>query len=403
MTAQSAAQNDSKSAVQDLEVKDASLIFNSVWARLEEEHGRENLRFPKEIIWLNGAPGSGKGTHTDFIRQFRDLTAPPVVVSDLLDSEEAQRMKDAGMLVGDREVTRLVFEALLNPVNVTGAVVDGYPRSKVQVECLKQLYSKMLEMREDFRQTLLTERFPKPHFHIVVLFVEERESVNRQIRRGKEIIAHNEKVRQSGVGEERELRKTDLSEEAALRRYKTFKDVTYESLKSLREVFFYHFINAHGPIAEVQQRIVRELQYQSSLELDPSTLDRLSAIPIASSLVTHARQELVNRLDNYERHHPDLFKRIIDIVQEHFMPIVRRHAISGQSFINTEDPIFEEPRATQMMLDVFSERGFHASIDLHKVEIPESIDPKTFKIATKVKKVWRVRISFAGTDIRLRR
>ena len=86
------------SKIQDLEVKDAHIIFNSVWASLEDELGEENLRFPKEIFWLNGAPGAGKGTNTDFIMQYRDLTAPPLVVSGLLKSPEAQKMKDAGML-----------------------------------------------------------------------------------------------------------------------------------------------------------------------------------------------------------------------------------------------------------------------------------------------------------------
>ena len=83
------------SKIQDLEVKDAHIIFNSVWASLEDELGEENLRFPKEIFWLNGAPGAGKGTNTDFIMQYRDLTAPPLVVSGLLKSPEAQKMKDA--------------------------------------------------------------------------------------------------------------------------------------------------------------------------------------------------------------------------------------------------------------------------------------------------------------------
>ncbi|NBB80269.1 MAG: nucleoside monophosphate kinase, partial [Verrucomicrobia bacterium] len=40
--------------VQDLEVKDAQIIFNSVWSSLEESMGEKNLRFPKEIFWLNG-------------------------------------------------------------------------------------------------------------------------------------------------------------------------------------------------------------------------------------------------------------------------------------------------------------------------------------------------------------
>ena len=53
----------------DLEIKDAQLIFNHVWKQLEADYGRVNLRFPKELILLGGAPGAGKGTNTDFIRQ----------------------------------------------------------------------------------------------------------------------------------------------------------------------------------------------------------------------------------------------------------------------------------------------------------------------------------------------
>ena len=41
----------------DLEIKDATLIFNAVWADLIEKHSRENLRFPREFIWLGGARG----------------------------------------------------------------------------------------------------------------------------------------------------------------------------------------------------------------------------------------------------------------------------------------------------------------------------------------------------------
>src|SRR5262245_28458261 len=36
--------------ITDLEIKDAHLIFESVWQDIEADFGRDNLRFPKEII-----------------------------------------------------------------------------------------------------------------------------------------------------------------------------------------------------------------------------------------------------------------------------------------------------------------------------------------------------------------
>src|SRR3954462_5730419 len=88
------------SKLSDLEIKDAHLIFDSVWQDLDADFGRENLRFPKEIILLGGAPGAGKGTNTAFITKTRGLTCRPVVISALLDSPEARTLKDAGNMVG---------------------------------------------------------------------------------------------------------------------------------------------------------------------------------------------------------------------------------------------------------------------------------------------------------------
>ena len=74
----------------ELEVKDAQLIFGAVWRELEGEFSRSRMRFPKELILLGGAPGAGKGTNTDFIRKVRGIEAPPIVVSQLLDTPEAR-------------------------------------------------------------------------------------------------------------------------------------------------------------------------------------------------------------------------------------------------------------------------------------------------------------------------
>src|SRR5688572_12297905 len=119
------------------------LIFDSVWQDLEAEYGRVNLRFPKELILLGGAPGAGKGTHTAFISRVRGLTCPPIIISSLVDAPEARAIKDSGQLVGDREVVSLLFRELLRPQYQHGVIIDGFPRTNVQVECLKLLIDKM--------------------------------------------------------------------------------------------------------------------------------------------------------------------------------------------------------------------------------------------------------------------
>ena len=389
-----------KKPVEDLEVKDAQLIFQTVWHELEQEVGSENLRFPAEIFWLNGSPGAGKGTQTAFIMEFRDLTEKPIIVSELLNSPEARKKMDAGMLAGDREVTKLVLSSLLDPEYESGAIVDGFPRTKTQVECLKLFHGRLNELRSKYLGTLQETQFPKPRFHIIMLFIDEEESVRRQLLRGQRTLEHNTEVDASGVGEKIEPRKTDLDEAAAHRRYKTFKESTYDSLTTLREVFHYHFINAHGTVIEVQQRIISELKYQSLLELDEATYDRISSIPLAQTLSLHARQMLVHRLDSYEKFHSELFEQVVGLIKSKFIPIVEKHSISGLAYINSEEAVFDDPLAVAMLIDVFNERGFTAVVDIRKMEVPSRIDPKSYEIINRFKKVYRVRINFPGSKIR---
>ena len=384
----------------DLEIKDAQLIFGSVWSDLEADFGRENLRFPKEIILLGGAPGAGKGTNTQFITKTRGLTCPPIVISALLDSPDAKRLKDAGHMVGDREAVGLLFRELMKPAYRDGVILDGFPRTSVQVECLKLLVDKMHALRREFFATPLGIHFRQPTIHIMVLFVDEKESIARQLKRGKETLAHNEEVTRTGVGQLWEDRPTDHDETLARRRYRVFKVQTWDALQSLKEIFHYHFINAQGPIEEVEQNILKELEYQSTLELDPRTVDRLRNLPVASEIIVHARQELVKRLDSHEFGQPELFAKVVAFIAKKIMPIVQRHAISGRAHINTEDPMLDDPTALAMLIDVFSERGFHATVDIHRIDVPESVDLATGAIKCRVKKVYRIEIRFQGSEIR---
>jgi adenylate kinase len=388
------------SKLSDLEIKDAQLIFDSAWRDIEADFGRENLRFPKEIILLGGAPGAGKGTNTAFIAKARGLTCGPVVISTLLDSPEAKRLKDTGNMVGDREVVGLLLRQLLRAEYRDGVILDGFPRTKVQVECLKLLVDKMQALRREFYRTALSIHFRQPTIHIMVLFVDEKESIARQLKRGLQTRLHNEEVIRTGVGVLLEDRSTDHDTVLAQRRYRVFKEQTWEALQSLKEIFHYHFINAQGPIEEVEHNILKELEYQSTLELDPRTVDRLRGIPVASEIIVHARQEMVRRLDSYELEHGQLFAQVTTFIEKKIIPIVLRHAISGVAHINTEDAVLDHPLALAMLIDVFSERGYHAVVDIHRIEVPDKFDLATGAIASRIKKVYRIQIRFQGSEIR---
>ena len=392
--------SEMRDPVQDLEIKDARLIFNAIWETLKMVHGPENLRFPKEIILLGGAPGAGKGTNTGFIMDARGFTCPPIVVSELLDSPEARRIKDAGGMVGDRDVIGILFNHMLQEEFQDGAILDGFPRTKVQVECMKLLVEKINELHREFHDSPLAVHFRKPTIHAMVLFVEESTSIDRQISRGRKIEEHNENVERTKIGEKIELRATDMDPAAAQHRYRVFKEKTWAALQSLRERFFYHFINGEGSVNEVEQKILSELQYQSSLELDERTFTRLRHIPLASEIVIHARQELVKRLDGYELEHTKLFASVASSVEEKFMPIVVPHAISGHAAVNTTDEVFQDPLALAMLIDIFSERGYHATVDKRIEKVPEKVDLDTGAITCADQIVYRIQIHFHGSEIR---
>jgi adenylate kinase len=385
--------------LRDLEIKDAHLIFSAVWDDLQERHGRDNLRFPREFIWLGGAPGAGKGTNTPFIAQTREITAPPIIVSSLLNSPHAIASKNAAKMVGDREVINLLFEELLKPVYHEGVIVDGFPRTMVQAECLNFFYRAMLDLHSEYRATPLARYFRKPMFRIALLFVSEEVSVARQLKRGREIREHNRRVEETGVGKKLEDRVTDLDPELCRKRYQTFKETTFDALQSLKKLFHFHFIDAEGDLNEVQQNILHEFTYQSSLELSHEVFDLIRNIPIASQLALHARQELVERLEMYEAEQRPLFQSVVRLIETKMIPIVRAHAISGHTRINTEDDLFDDPVALRIMIDVFSERGYHATVDIHRMEVPERINRETWEIICRTKKVYRIEVRYQPSDI----
>ena len=384
----------------DTVLEQANTIFEHAWRRIRQRLESGQVRLPREIIWLGGAPGAGKGTNTPFILRERGIEAPPIVTSDLLNTPEMKRLKDSGVLVGDADVVRVLFERLIEPQHTTGVVVDGFPRTHVQVECVKLLYQRMLELRSRYAGTPMAPNFPKPMFQIVVLYVEQKESVERQLKRGREIIAHNERVRETGVGTLLEERATDLNEESCRKRYRVFMEQTYSVLQSLKEVFHFHIINAQGDIASVERAIMREFQYQSSLELDEETFDAIRRIPLASEIVVHARQRLVERLEGYQRETPDLFHKVITTVEHEFLPAIKLHALTGLARVTTENLLFSDAQTIAMLVDLLNERGYRTCANVEMRQVVTHVDPKTNEVVAIHKPRYKFEISFEGSRIR---
>ena len=97
------------------------------------------------VIVLLGAPGAGKGTQAPALAAL--LGIPVLASGDLLRQavadgtplgREADRYMSRGQLVPDDTMVRVFLDRLEAPDAVRGAILDGFPRTKVQAEALDE-------------------------------------------------------------------------------------------------------------------------------------------------------------------------------------------------------------------------------------------------------------------------
>jgi adenylate kinase len=348
------------------------VIFDMAWSSLKEKHGGEDrIALPREIMFLGGAPGAGKGTMTPHIMRERGLGKDQSIsMSSLLNSPAAKRIIDQGGLVSDMEVFSILLEALSKPDKRLGALVDGFPRTVTQVELLRLLHSKMDELSRGGADKARCPAMPRPHFRMGILYVDEKESIRRQLSRGQQALEHNKQVEEAGEGELMEVRETDLSVKAAQTRYRLFVEDTMAANDALKRLFPFNMINATGTVEEVKHIVMQELAYQSSLELAEETYGALAHIPTAAEVTRHARQNLVARLDSYQQNHPRTFASVVSVIEKEFLPAIRRHALIGEARITMTTSYLvgkfggrqmsaaDRMRAVDMAVDIMFDRGF---------------------------------------------
>eukprot|EP00297_Palpitomonas_bilix_P008972 CAMPEP_0113871986 /NCGR_PEP_ID=MMETSP0780_2-20120614/2948_1 /TAXON_ID=652834 /ORGANISM="Palpitomonas bilix" /LENGTH=523 /DNA_ID=CAMNT_0000857439 /DNA_START=130 /DNA_END=1698 /DNA_ORIENTATION=- /assembly_acc=CAM_ASM_000599 len=335
--------------------------------------------------------GTGPSTHPD---------------TDSID-EEAQyfvhpsrwiQVRVQGVLEGpqsDRELVKAVMKEMIK-LKLAGhdkVLVSGFPLSTVQGECVTHLYDclrgirrrQVLTIQEESTERSLEfadseEDMPmkkKPNFNLTVLFIDDEESVRRQLARGERVKAYNKIAVESGESERvLPIRHTDLQEDMARARYSLFTSKVFDSLRYLKHAMNTHWITAHGEVEEIQYAIEQSYAEQSG-DISQDTYQMLNMIPHAAELTLHARQELVGRLDYYQARHSRLFREVKDCIEQEFVHILIRQGHSGRAVVRTVNPIFHEKLAADMALDILTERGYQPVLDVERRIVPTGYDKHT--------------------------
>jgi adenylate kinase len=379
----------------------AAAMFDQCWARLEAKYGNR-LASPKEIVWLNGAPGSGKGANTSFILGARGLSRA-VTMSALLEaSPELKARIDAGDLLPDGLVCDALLDAIFNPdlADGAGVLIDGFPRTALQVDLLKALYDKMASLSREHAGTTSEWRFPRPAFKVVVLYVDEDESVRRQLARARLAAVHNARVLDAGAGGQLvQQRSSDVSPDVARKRYAIFK-LHYSTILRLKHFHAFSLIDAMGTLDETRAQIARELRYQSSLELAEPTYRAIRHLPLAADLVREARQALVASLDRAHARHTRLFSRVVGVLEAEVLPLLKRCALAGHAEWTTPNPLFAAPLAQKILIDVLTDRGFAVSYTARETTTPVKVDLRSGAIESDHRVLHCFRLAFERAAVR---
>ena len=205
-------------------------------------------RIPHKIVWLSGAPGAGKGTNERYIIECGHLYPSPLIASSLLNSPEMREKINRGLLLDDATVISSVFSGLQDPIYEEGLVVDGFPRTKGQAYSIYWLY-----------QALKTKGY-NPSFSIIVLTLDEDESVRRQLYRGERAKEYNARIRKTGQGVLKEVRPTDLDPKIAQQRYQIFMQETFTALQTLKGKMPFITIDSNGSLREVKERVLNAVK-----------------------------------------------------------------------------------------------------------------------------------------------
>ncbi|MFM8771531.1 MAG: adenylate kinase [Candidatus Kapaibacterium sp.] len=180
------------------------------------------------ILVLFGAPGVGKGTQAAILAEklgiahlstgdaFRAAIKNQTAVGML-----AKEYVDAGKLVPDEVVTRIVEEAMSGEQFAAGCILDGFPRTRAQADALDGLLA---------NKGLSIGR-------VVNLEVDDETIINRLLQRGR----------------------ADDSEDIIRDRLNVYNNETAPLLEYYSDKGLITSVNGIGEVDEVNQRVLTAL------------------------------------------------------------------------------------------------------------------------------------------------
>jgi adenylate kinase len=207
----------------------------------------------RKVVILLGSPGAGKGTQAKEI--MRRLNIPQISTGDMLRDvmarqnglgHEIRQRINAGELVSDATVNRIVAERIVRKDCVSGFILDGYPRTVPQAQSF-QSYLKE------------TDRL-----FVIEIRAEDANALERIVSRlmcsdcGEIYNSVSRMPRSLGVCDRCEkplVRRSDDREDLIIERFRTYREETFPLVEHYRKYGCYHRVDGLRPIAEVSHDI----------------------------------------------------------------------------------------------------------------------------------------------------
>ncbi|TAL64071.1 MAG: adenylate kinase [Legionella sp.] len=221
-------------------------------------------------IMLLGAPGAGKGTQAALLTQHFKI--PQISTGDMLRAaikagtelgKSAKKIMDAGGLVSDEIILGLVAERLKEPDCKNGFLFDGFPRTIVQAEALKN-------------QKIFLD-------HVIEIDIADSDIIKRmsgrRIHPGSGRVYHieHQPPKTEGIDDvtgEALIQRDDDKEATVKKRLEVYHEQTApliqyykkDAAKNTAATPSFHTISGNGEVKDIFQRILNSVEQESACQ-----------------------------------------------------------------------------------------------------------------------------------------